>query len=131
MVKLFREKLPNPKLSLDPVFIVNSAAKLHIKLTESATLINRAFGFQILLLIAICFVGSVSALFCMIMNMTRDSLNEHQGQMILMAIIWLLTNAVELLPVVLFTSNLCEEVTFNNVNAILRFQLNYSYIFSQ
>lgn len=112
MVKSIDEK-NSIKTILEPLFIVNTVAKLHIKLTETATIINHTFCVQILMLITICFVGTVCALFFMVINMTTNYGPESKLPLNIMFIIWVLSNTAELLAVVLATSGLCEEVILN------------------
>lgn len=92
--------------ALDPVFIVNYVAALHMKLTDCAHLINKAFALQQLLKLAITFVSIVSALYFIAIHFSNPELRSLD----ILFVMWALSNAMEAVGIVYVTSETCEEV---------------------
>lgn len=118
-VNVYKRSFPhvgNDKISksfnaiLDPIYVIDTVVSLHIKLSDTAVLINHAFAVQLLLLITIAFIGIVCALFSMAFNLGRNDATDDGFEWNVLFIIWVSTNIVELLAVVFATSSLCEEV---------------------
>lgn len=95
----------------DPIYVVDTVVSLHIKLSDTAALINHAFGIQLLLLIAIAFVGTVCALFTMAINLAKSTLPKKNIDWNVVFILWVIANSIEVFAIVFSTSSLCEEVS--------------------
>lgn len=87
---------------------MHKAAALHVKLIDTAVLINHAYSLQLLLLITICFVGTVPALFLIAVNFTKHA-NEHTKLDILFTL-WVFSSLVAIVILVCTTNFLCEKV---------------------
>lgn len=100
----------------DPVFIVDQVAALHIKLTDTAHMINYAFCVQQLLRITVAFISIVTALFLVAINFNKSSdKNENRSQVDYFFTFWAFSNACEVMAIVWITSETCEEVSKNNL----------------
>ncbi|XP_064213168.1 putative gustatory receptor 28a [Tribolium castaneum] len=106
-------KLPKSMLAIsDPVFIVDQVAALHIKLTDTAHMINYAFCVQQLLRITVAFISIVTALFLVAINFNKSSSEENEGkttQLDYFFTFWAFSNACEVMAIVWITSETCEE----------------------
>lgn len=100
----------------DPVFIVDQVAALHIKLTDTAHLINYAFCVQQLLRITVAFISIVTALFLVAISFSKSSSSsatqKEDGKDTLdyFFTFWAFSNACEVMAIVWITSETCEEV---------------------
>nr|CAL23154.2 gustatory receptor candidate 21 [Tribolium castaneum] len=107
-------KLPKSMLAIsDPVFIVDQVAALHIKLTDTAHMINYAFCVQQLLRITVAFISIVTALFLVAINFNKSSSEENEGkttQLDYFFTFWAFSNACEVMAIVWITSETCEEI---------------------
>ncbi|XP_044267813.1 putative gustatory receptor 28a [Tribolium madens] len=102
-------KLPKSMLAIsDPVFIVDQVAALHIKLTDTAHMINYAFCVQQLLRITVTFISIVTALFLVAINFNKSS-SENKSQLDYFFTFWAFSNACEVMAIVWITSETCEE----------------------
>ncbi|XP_045472107.1 putative gustatory receptor 28a [Harmonia axyridis] len=94
--------------SLDPTFVVNHIAALHVKLTDTAHVINKTFALQQLLKLAVTFVSIVSALYFIAIYFSNP---EHRSLDVLF-VLWALSNALETLGIVYVTSETSEEANY-------------------
>lgn len=95
----------------DPVFIVDQVAALHIKLTDTAHMINYAFCVQQLLRITVAFISIVTALFLVAINFNQASTaKDDKSQLDYFFTFWAFSNACEVMAIVWITSETCEEV---------------------
>lgn len=98
----------------DPVYIVDQVAALHIKLTDTAHMINYAFCVQQLLRITVAFISIVTALFLVAINFSKSSsAQKDDGKATLdyFFTFWAFSNACEVMAIVWITSETCEEVS--------------------
>ncbi|KAL3280917.1 hypothetical protein HHI36_004144 [Cryptolaemus montrouzieri] len=116
-----KEELAKKILSAcDPVFIVDHIAALHIRLTDTAYLINKAFAIQLLIKVAITFVSIVSALYFIAIHFSK----ANHGDLDILFVVWATSNALEVLVTVHVTSQTCDEA--NNCPRILHKIRNHS-----
>lgn len=105
------KNMPKRIMSIsDPVFIIDQVATLHIKLTDTAHLVNDAFCVQQLLRITVTFVSIVTALFTIAMNFAAP--NKGDAELDLYFTFWAFSNAIEVVSIVWITSETCEEVKY-------------------
>ncbi|XP_068902808.1 putative gustatory receptor 28a [Tenebrio molitor] len=104
-------KVPKSMMAIsDPVFIVDQVAALHIKLTDTAHMINYAFCVQQLLRITVAFISIVTALFLVAINFNQASTaKDDKSQLDYFFTFWAFSNACEVMAIVWITSETCEE----------------------
>ncbi|KAJ3665726.1 hypothetical protein Zmor_001207 [Zophobas morio] len=108
-------KVPKSMMAIsDPVFIVDQVAALHIKLTDTAHMINYAFCVQQLLRITVAFISIVTALFLVAINFNKSSSQkDDKAPLDYFFTFWAFSNACEVMAIVWITSETCEEVSEN------------------
>ncbi|RZB38675.1 7tm 7 domain containing protein, partial [Asbolus verrucosus] len=107
------DKAPKSMMAIsDPVFVVDQVAALHIKLTDTAHMINYAFCVQQLLRITVAFVSIVTALFLVAVNFSNTSAkkDDSKTQLDYFFTFWAFSNACEVMAIVWITSETCEEI---------------------
>lgn len=92
----------------DPLYVINQVTKIHMVLTYTAHLINKAFCFQQLLKIAISFVSIISALFLFAMVFAVK--DPSKLRMDILFFMWVMSNALEIFLVVWISAKTCKEV---------------------
>lgn len=111
-----KERLPKPiaciskEIPFDPVVVVDNVASLHIKLTDVATRVNIVFRLQLLLRITIAFIGIVTALFVIGVNLMKKKNWDVKDNVDVMFTTWALSGAIEIWMIVWVTCKVCEEV---------------------
>lgn len=94
----------------DPNYLLEKIMGLHIKLSQTAKLINKGYRVQLLLLILVCFLAIVCAFYLMGVNFISASPNQKKLENNVTFMIWVATNTLALMSIVYSTSSLCEEV---------------------
>lgn len=87
---------------------------LHIKLSQTAKLINKGYRVQLLMLILVCFLAVVCAFYLMGINFISTTSNQKKLENNVTFLIWVATTTIALLAIVYSTSSLCDEVCIIN-----------------
>lgn len=93
----------------DSIHTINQVTKIHMILTETACLANKAFCFQQLLKIAISFVSIIAALFLFAMVFAVKDPSRLNVDVLFF--LWTFSNAVEMFVIVRISAETGKEVS--------------------
>lgn len=94
----------------NPILVIEKVANLHIKLSDTATLINAAFSVQLLFRITIAFINIVTALYTIGVNFSNPNNDADSINVDISFTLWAVSSAFELMAIVWVTNSTCEEV---------------------
>lgn len=107
----------------DPNYILEKIMALHIKLTQTAKLINKGYRIQLLILLLVCFLAIVYAFYLLGMNFISTTSNQKKMENNVTFLIWVVENTISLLTIVYSTSSLCDEVRVRKMKQTFLFRI--------
>ncbi|KAK4879537.1 hypothetical protein RN001_007683 [Aquatica leii] len=107
--KVSRSSLKSFKILSNPILVIDKVVGLHIKLSDTAYLINTAFSVQLLFRITIAFVTIVTALYTIGVNFSNPGQDSNTLKVDTMFTMWAVSSAIELFIIVHIANATCEE----------------------
>ncbi|KAK5646029.1 hypothetical protein RI129_004493 [Pyrocoelia pectoralis] len=109
-IKVTKGILKTVEMISDPISVIEKVVTIHIKLSDTASLINTSFSVQLLFRITIAFITIVTALYTI--GVKFSSTEEDTGileDVDAMFTVWAASSALELVLIVWVTNSTCEE----------------------